>query len=116
MKILEVRQARRHGNLQRLILETAVCLKPQGFVTDVLLLYNRNRARLLGEDAATLPDVHPLIGEAERSGIAAWQVEDDWALSARPLRALLRLARDGRIDLLHTHDMKTDLLGLLSVS
>jgi glycosyltransferase involved in cell wall biosynthesis len=114
MKILELRQSLRHGNLERLIVSTAALLSARGMETDVLLLNNRSRARLLGEDETTLPDVHPLIVEADRLGVMAWQEIDRSPLSVHLLFTILRLIRQRHYGLLHTHDFKTNVLGILA--
>lgn len=113
MRVLEVRQTLRHGNLCRLIIRTAALLARRGFRVDVLVLYNRNRARLLGADPATLPDVHPMIADAEQHGVRAWQTMDDGWLARSPVLSIWRRARSEGCDVLHTHDFKSDALGLL---
>ena len=113
MRVLELRQMLLHGNLGRLIVRTAAYLRPRGFAVDILLFYNRSRARLLGMDETTLPEIHPLIPDAESQGVTAWQEMDLGPLSVQPLLSLVRVIRHQHYDLLHTHDLKTDALGLL---
>jgi glycosyltransferase involved in cell wall biosynthesis len=114
MRILELRQSLRHGNLDRLIVGTAALLRARGMEADVLLLYNRSRAHLLGEDQATLPDIHPLVADAQSHGVTAWQQLDSSPLSPQLLLAILREIRQRKYDLLHTHDVKTNVLGVLA--
>jgi glycosyltransferase involved in cell wall biosynthesis len=114
MKILELRQSLRHGNLERLIVGTAAELRPRGFEVDILLLYNRNRAHPLDQDESQLPEIHPLIADAKREGVTAWQEIDPSPLSPQLLLAILRQMRRRKYDLLHSHDVKTDVLGLLA--
>jgi glycosyltransferase involved in cell wall biosynthesis len=113
MRVLELRQALVHGNLERLIVRTAAYLRPRGFVVDILLFYSRSRARLWGMDEATLPEIYPLIPDAESQGVTAWQEMVGHLLSPQPLFGLLRAIRRQHYDLLHTHDFRTDVLGLL---
>ncbi len=113
MRVLELRQMLLYGNLGRLIVRTAAYLRTRGFAVDILLFYNRSRARLLGMDQTALPAIHPLIADAKSKGVTAWQVLDHGPLSLQPLLALVRAIKREHYDLLHTHDLKTDVLGLL---
>lgn len=113
MKVLEIRQMLRYGNLGRLIVRTADQLQQRGFAVDVLLLYNRNRARLLGVDALTLPERHPLLADAGERGVRAWQTMDNGPFSLGPLLSIWRTVRRERYDVLHTHDLKSNVFGLL---
>jgi len=103
----------RYGNLGRLIVSTAACLQARAFAVDVLLLYNRNRAGLLGLDASTLPPVHPLLADARQQAVRAWQTMDNGPLSLGPLLSIWRTASHQRYDVLHTHDLKSNVFGLL---
>jgi glycosyltransferase involved in cell wall biosynthesis len=114
MRILELRQSLRYANLERLIVNTAAYLRQAAIETTILVLYNRTRAHLLGEDSSTLPEPHPLLADAARQDVEAYQVCDNSMLSPQPLSAILRTLRSRHYDLIHTHDFKTDVLGLIA--
>jgi len=81
----------------------AAPLRREGFDIEVLTLYRRQ---------GSMPPLHPLVEEAQRHGIRAEQLDGDPKLSLRAtLRVTDKLRREG-FSLLHSHDYKTDLLGL----
>lgn len=114
MRVLELRQSLRYGGLERLIVSSGALLQADGLAIDVMVLYNRSRAGLLGEDAASLPAEHPLVQSAGEYGLRAWQALDGHILSPRPLAAIMQALSKQRYDLIHSHDFKSDVLGLLA--
>lgn len=68
-------------------------------------------------DDRPAPDTAPeLVLEARRLGLPAQVFHAPGRLSARALRRLREFVGDHRVDVLHTHGYKTDLLGLLALA
>jgi len=91
--------------LERLLLQLVVPLRREGFDIELMVLYRR------GDSMSSL---HPLVVEARRRGVKAEQLDGGPRF---PLRGVLYVANKLRkegFSVLHTHDYKTDLLGLLA--
>jgi len=91
--------------LERLLLQLAAPLSRKSFDIKVLVFYRRQRS---------MPPLHPLVVEARRRGVEAEQLDGGPRF---PLRGILYVAdklRRESFSLLHTHDYKTDLLGLVA--
>jgi len=104
-KILHMRSSAHFVGLERLLLQLVVPLRREGFDIELVVLYRRGDS---------MPSLHPLVVEARRRGVKAEQLDGGPKL---PLRGVLYVANKLRKEgfaLLHTHDYKTDLLGLLA--
>ena len=112
-RILHIRQSARFGGLERLIVQTGADVSQRfGYDVGVLLWYS-DRA-LPPSARETLPDVHPLVGEAIECGLWAEQWLDEGKLAYGMARRLVRFIREQGIALLHTHGHKSDVYGLLA--
>lgn len=104
-RVLHLRSSSRFVGLERLMLQLAPSLRQEGFDIRVVVFYRRQ---------GLMPSLHPMVVEAQRRGIEAEQLDGGPRL---PLRGVLyiadKLSREG-FSLLHTHDYKTDLLGLIA--
>jgi len=91
--------------LERLLLQLVAPLRREGFDIKLVVLYRR------GDSMSPL---HPLVVEARRQGVEAEQLDGGPRF---PLRGMLYVANKLRkegFSVLHTHDYKTDLLGLVA--
>lgn len=104
-KVLHLRSSAHFVGLEKLLLQLAVCLRREHFDIQVLVFYRRQ---------GSMPVLHPLVIEARRPEVQAEQLDGGPRL---PLKGVLHLAdklrREGFL-MLHTHDYKTDLLGLVA--
>lgn len=78
---------------------------------DLLLFYTRRG--LTASQRSRLPLEHPLVQEARARGLVAWQWEDEGRLALGQWLRLLHFVRVQGYDLIHTHEPKSDLLGVL---
>jgi len=104
-KVLHMRSSAHFVGLERLLLQLVVPLRREGFDIELMVLYRR------GDSMSSL---HPLVVEARRRGVKAEQLDGGPRF---PLRGVLYVANKLRkegFSVLHTHDYKTDLLGLLA--
>ena len=104
-RVLYLRSSSRFVGLERLMLQMAAPLRREGFDIQAVVLYRRRDS---------MPPLHPMVVEARRQGIEVEQLDGGPRL---PLRAVLYVANKLRresFSLLHTHDYKTDLLGLVA--
>jgi len=104
-RVLHLRSSSRFVGLERLMLQLAPPLRQEGFDIRVVVFYRRQ---------GVMPSLHPMVVEAQGRGVEAEQLDGGPRL---PLRGVLytadKLRREG-FSLLHTHDYKTDLLGLVA--
>lgn len=104
-KVLHVRSSSHFVGLERLMLQLVPFLQQEGFDTQVAVFHRQ---------PGPTRSLHPMVAEARRRGIAAEQLDGGpWF----PLRGVVRVAerlRRERFSLLHTHDYKTDLLGVMA--
>jgi len=78
---------------------------------DLLVLYSRRG--LTPIQRRSLPREHPLLQEALARGLVAWQWDDEGKLALGQWLRLLHFVREKGYDLVHTHEPKTDLLGMV---
>lgn len=112
-RVLALRQSSFYVGLERLMVESAAALGrlDPAWQVDLLQLYTRRG--LTDRQRAALPAAHPLVAEARARGLRAWQWEDAGKLVPRQWAELLRFVRAGGYDIIHTHDHKTDLMGVM---
>ena len=104
-KVLHMRSSAHFVGLERLLLQLVVPLRREGFDIELMVLYRRGNS---------MSSLHPLVVEARRRGVKAEQLDGGPRF---PLRGVLYVANKLRkegFSVLHTHDYKTDLLGLLA--
>ncbi len=105
VKVLHLRSSAHFVGLERLLLQLVEPMRRKGYEIEFLVLYRKRKG---------MPPVHPLVEEARRRGIKAEQVEDRSRFSPAIISHIAHRLREGRFSLLHTHDYKTDLLGLIA--
>ncbi|HAL61297.1 MAG TPA: hypothetical protein DCP08_02695 [Chloroflexi bacterium] len=105
IKVLHLRSSATISGPERQILQLAEPLRRRGFEMGLLLLHRRRSAPSTS---------HPLIPEARNKGIEADTVRVDARFSPQAISRIARHLKEGRFHLLHTHDYKSDLLGLLA--
>ncbi len=105
MKVLHFRSTSILAGPERYILELARPIQEQGFEMELLALYRRKGA---------LGAISPVLEEAKGRGLAAQQWGDTTWFSSTIVYRLAQKLREEGFSLVHTHDYKTDLLGLLA--
>ena len=104
-KVLHMRSSAHFVGLERLLLQLVVPLRREGFDIELMVLYRR------GDSMSSL---HPLVVEARRRGVKAEQLDGGPRFSLRGVLYVANKLRKEGFSVLHTHDYKTDLLGLLA--
>jgi len=104
-KVLHMRSSAHFVGLERLLLQLVVPLRREGFDIELMVLYRRGNS---------MSSLHPLVVEARRRGVKAEQLDGGPRFSLRGVLYVANKLRKEGFSVLHTHDYKTDLLGLLA--
>jgi len=105
IKVLHLRSSATISGPERQILQLAEPLRRRGFELGLLLLHRRKGAP---------SPLHPLIHEARSEGIEAHTLHVDVRFSPQAISSIARRLKEGGFPLLHTHEYKSDLFGLLA--
>lgn len=105
MRVLHFRSSFTFAGPEAVLLYLAVPLRRCGVETKIIAHYRRKA----GEPAR-----HRLVEETKRAGLEAEQWDGNAIVSPRVLGRLTQELVRGRFDLLHTHDPKSNLVGLLA--
>lgn len=100
-KVLLCRSSSALHGPERHILQLAHGMPGHGFAPELLVLYRIS---------PTSPDVHPMIRQAQESGIATMQLRDRSKLPPAVVDGIARRLRVGDISIVHSHGYKTNLL------
>jgi len=104
-RVLHLRSSSGFYGPERQILQLAEPLQGDGFHIEILILYRR------GENQ---PLLHPLMEMAKGSGLEAGQLDDRAKFSLKMIQGIAKKLKEGEFSLLHTHDYKANLLGLIA--
>lgn len=105
MRVLHFRSSFAFAGPEAVLLNLAVPLRRCGVETKIIAHYRRKA----GEPAR-----HRVVEETKRAGLEAEQWDGNPIVSPRVLGLLTQELVRGRFDLLHTHDPKSNLVGLLA--
>lgn len=103
--VLHFRSSAVFAGPERYILELEAPLRRQGFSSAVMALHRHPPSG---------PSTHPLVTQAWSRELPAWQITDNGPLSPEVIRAVTERLRSSQFSLLHTHDYKSNLMGLVA--
>lgn len=106
-KVLHLRSSSGFYGPERQILHLAEIIQHEGFPAEMLVLYRRK---------ATQPLIHPLVGEVNGDRLEVEQLDDYAKFSPKVILNIARKLKERRFSLLHTHDYKANLFGLIAAS
>src|SRR5438876_3151359 len=105
MRVLHLRQSRKTYGPDKTVLGLCRCLPELGYQCELALIY-----RCFAGD----PPEHPLVPIARGEGIAVTQLDGRPSKLAEVIGWVRRRAADPDVTVLHTHDYKADLVGMLA--
>ena len=62
------------------------------------------------------PGQNSYLTEARNRGLTVQEIEERRAIDPAALRSIVRIVKDDKVDLIHTHDFRTDLMGVLAAN
>jgi glycosyltransferase involved in cell wall biosynthesis len=112
-KVLILRQSTFYLGLERFLVESATRFNSQYPDWQLDLLHLCTRRGLAANQQAPRLDEHSLLQAATSKGLRAWQWGDAGQVAVGQWHKLGQFVRAQGYDLIHTHDPKTNFLGLL---
>src|SRR5579862_2924803 len=105
LKVLHLRQSSNIWGPEKGILGVCRVLPAHGFQCEIVIVYRRNE----GE-----PPEHPLIAAARAQGTPITQLDGHAGSLPASIQCIRRRLKAESFSILHCHEYKTDLMGLLA--